>query len=223
MSEPRSRARKVQEVVPGLLRWKVADERIGGAESDSYALRAGARVTFVDPLPLVGPALRRLGEPEAIVLTAACHQRSAWRLRRLLRIPVCAPERVPVGEAAGQLLEEPDRRYGDGARLPAGLTAIHAPGPAIDMYALWHEPTRAVFLTDLLTHDGSGTPEFVPAEYQDDAALTRQSVQRILERLPVEVLCFDHGPPIASGARQALERALANERELLPRASPRAP
>lgn len=53
MSEPKSIARKVHEVVPGVLRWRVSDDRIGGGESDSHAVRDGLRATLIDPLRLV--------------------------------------------------------------------------------------------------------------------------------------------------------------------------
>lgn len=208
MSEPRGRARKLREVVPGVLRWSVADDRIGGVESDAYAVQDNTGLTLVDPLPLARAALRDLGTIQAIALTAACHQRSAWRYRRLLAAPVHAPARVPVGDRPGQLLEEPDQRYEDAANLPGGLVAVHAPGPALDMYALWHPPTGALFVSDLLMHEGAGAPAFVPGEYQDDPALTRRSVRALHDRLAVRVLCFGHGPPITSGAREALARAL---------------
>ncbi len=211
MSEPKARARATSRVVPGVYRWHVTDDRIGGSESDAYAVVARGRAVLVDPLPLAEAALARLGRVEAIVLTAACHQRSSWRLREAHRVPVFAPRGVPVGAAPGQLLEEPDRRYGDGDLLPGRLRAVHAPGPTEAMYALWHEPTGALFLADVLTHDGRGTPAFVPGEYQDDPRRTRATVRALQQRLAPKVLCFEHGPPIRRGARDALLRSLVED------------
>ncbi len=213
MSEPKSKARTASRVVPGVYRWRVLDERIGGSESDAYAVVSGGRAVLIDPLPLADGALARLGRPQAIVLTAACHQRSSWRLRRALGVPVHAPRGVAVGEVAGELLEEPDHRYGSGDLLPGHLRALHAPGPTEAMYALWHPPTGTLFLADVLTHDGRGTPAFVPAEYQDDPALTRATVRNLHRLVTPKVLCFEHGPPIRRGARDALLRSLAADRE----------
>ena len=70
-----------------------------------------------------------------------------------------------------------------------------------------------IFLSDLLVHDGAGVPGFAPSEYLDEPERTRVSVRRIFERIPVEVLCFAHGPPITRGGLQALKDALAADRE----------
>jgi glyoxylase-like metal-dependent hydrolase (beta-lactamase superfamily II) len=217
MSEPKERAHKTVQVVPGVHRWSVSDDRIGGAQSDAYAVVAeDGAVTLIDPLPIDEQALRKLGRVEAIVLTAGNHQRSAWRLRRLFGAPVWTPE------GAHGLEEKPDATYGAGESLPGGLVAYHTPGPTEAMYALWLErPRSVVFLSDLLTHYREGTPRFVESEYQDEPARTRTSVQRILDHLPVEVLCFAHGRPILRDGAAALRRAL--EKDAAEPGSPVAP
>ncbi|HWV37867.1 MAG TPA: MBL fold metallo-hydrolase [Vulgatibacter sp.] len=212
MSEPATQARKVVRIVPTVHRWRVDDDRIGGARSDAYAVVNEGWVTLIDPLPVVESELRRLGRIQAIALTAANHQRSAWRYRRLFGVPVYAPEGPGVSSTPGDLEEEPDHRYSSGDLLPGGLAALHTPGPCEAMYTLWmDEPRSVVFLSDLLIHDGSGVPTFVPSEYQDDPQRTRVSVQRVLDQLPVEVLCFAHGPPIVYDGRAALRHALARD------------
>jgi glyoxylase-like metal-dependent hydrolase (beta-lactamase superfamily II) len=211
MSEPKARARAISRVVPGLYHWHLADERIGGALTAGHAVVEKGRVVLVDPLPVAEEKLRRLGRIEAIVLTAACHQRSAWRYRKAFGVPVHGPRGPGVSETPGDFLEEPDRRYGDGDSLPGGLLAVHAPGPTEAMYALWHPRTSALFLADLLTHQGRGAPRFVPDEYQDEPARTRLTVRRLCQRLRPRVLCFEHGTPIRTRARAALLAALEND------------
>ncbi len=210
MSEPREKAKRLVEVVPGIHHWTVSDDRIGGARSDAYAVvdEDGA-VVLIDPLPIDEAALRRLGEVSAIVLTAGNHQRSAWRFRREFGAPGWAP-----GGAQGRE-EAPDFAYAGGATLPAGLISFHTPGPTEAMYTLWMQqhPRSVVFISDLLTHEGRGTPEFVPSEYQDDPLRTRHSVQRILDRLPVQTVCFAHGVPIVGVGAAALRRALDEDME----------
>ncbi|AKU92267.1 MBL fold metallo-hydrolase [Vulgatibacter incomptus] len=210
MTEPTAHAHKIVRVIPTVLRWRVHDDRIGGSESDAYAVVSQGQVTLIDPLPVGEAELRRLGQIKGIVLTAANHQRSAWRYRKLFHVPVFAPEGPGVSPTPGDLEEEPDYRYTAGESLPGGLTPFHTPGPTEAMYALWLDrPRSVIFLSDVLTHDGSGQPTFVASEYQDEPERTRASVRRIIDHLPVQVLCFAHGPPICDEGRSVLERALA--------------
>jgi len=209
MSEPSTHARKIVRVVPTVHRWRIHDQRIGWEESDAYAVVSEGWVTLIDPLPVSEEAVRKLGKVKAIVLTAANHQRSAWRFRELFQIPVYAPAGPSVSQAPGDLLEEPDYRYSGGDSLPSGLVPFHTPGPAEAMFTLWlDKPRSVIFVSDLLVHDGSGTPRFVESQYQDEPNRTRTSVRRILDHLPVDVVCFAHGPPICGGGREALQRAL---------------
>lgn len=213
MSEPKAHARKIIRVLPTVHRWRVHDDRIGGWQSDAYAVVNEGRVTLIDPLPVAESELRRLGRITAIVLTAANHQRSAWRYREIFGAPVYAPEGPSIGPNPGQLEEEPDIRYSGGDSLPNGLTAFHTPGPTEAMYSLWlDKPRSVVFLSDLLNHDGEGTPRFMDSAYQDEPERTRVSVRRLIDHLPIEVVCFAHGAPICIDGREALERALREDR-----------
>src|SRR6266568_2717616 len=91
MSEPKSVARGLHEVVPGLFHFQIQDERINHI-SDGYALVEDGRVVLVDPLPIEEAALRRLGTIEAIVMATGSHQRSAWRYRKETGARVHAPD-----------------------------------------------------------------------------------------------------------------------------------
>jgi glyoxylase-like metal-dependent hydrolase (beta-lactamase superfamily II) len=104
--------------------------------------------------------------------------------------------------------EEPDERYADGDLVPGGLRVIHTPGPEEAHYSflLQREP-RVLFCSDLLMHEG-GALEFVPFEYHDDPQTTRRSVERLLE-LDFELLCLDHGLPIAHEPKEAIRALLA--------------
>ena len=210
MSEPKERAHRTVQILPGIHRWSVRDDRLGGLESDAYAVVAeDGAVTLIDPLPIDEKALRKLGRVEAIVLTAGNHQRAAWSLRKLFGAPVWAPQ------GASGLEDTPDATYGVGDNLPGGLVAYQTPGPIEAMYALWlGRPRSVIFLSDLLTHFHEGTPRFLRNEYQDDPGRTRRSIQRILDHLPIEVLCFAHGRPILHDGASALRRALDEDTEV---------
>lgn len=202
MSEPRTIAERTEEVAPGIWRWHVQDERIG-AESDSHAVKADAGTVLIDPLPLQGAALAALQPIAAICLTAACHQRSAWRYRRACGVKVYAPE------GSREMDEQPDVRYRDGDALPGGLQVIHTPGPEQVHYAFLRMGTPAVlFCPDLVMRAGDGELAFVPAEYHEDPVATRDSVRRLLD-LSFDILCMDHGAPITADPHGALRRLLA--------------
>ncbi len=200
MSEPKVQARTVRTVVPGVFHWTLIDNRIK-FRSDAYAVMFDGRAVLIDPLPLADRALARLGDVEAICLTGSFHQRSAWRYRRLFDVKVHAPR------GARNLEERPDVWYGRGDRLPGGLRAIHAPGPAEAHYVFHLARGRgALFCSDALMRIGRAV-RFIPSKYQDNPALTRQSVRRLL-KLPFATLCFNHGSPLVRGARAVIREAI---------------
>ncbi len=51
MPEPKATAESAEQVVPGVWRWHVWDERID-FESDAYAVAADNGIVLIDPLPL---------------------------------------------------------------------------------------------------------------------------------------------------------------------------
>ncbi len=204
MSEPKTVAKKLDPVAPGVFRCHVLDDRIE-AESDGYALTDGDRTVLIDPLPLSEATLKRLAQVEAIVLSASCHQRSSWRYRKLFRAKVYAPA------GAENLVEKPDAAYRPGGRLPGGLRAVHAPGPTDAHFALLLDRAGGIlFCGDLLMNLPRRGLAFVPGEYQDDPAATRRSVRKLLD-LKFRILCFSHGSPLRSGARKAVRDLLRKD------------
>ena len=124
-------------------RW--ANSNIGGATSSCQALAADGEVVLIDPLRLADHAFDALPRPTAIVLTAKCHQRSAWRYRSQLGVEVWAPADAPAAD------EQPDRRYAEGDPLPGGLRAIRTPGPEWAHYCLVRDAApHVLFCSDLL-------------------------------------------------------------------------
>ena len=202
MSEPKAVARQVTEVVPGLWHWHVWDDRIQ-QETHAHAVAdADGSKVLIDPLPLTPEALCRVEPITAICLTAACHQRSAWRYRRASGAKVYAPE------GSQEMDEEPDVRYRGDEFLPGGLKAVHTPGPEQAHYAFWREMAPSVlFCPDLVMRVERGGLEFIPPEYHEDPAGTRASVRRLLE-LPFDVFCMDHGAPLTAKPHEALRRLM---------------
>ncbi len=204
MPEPIGVARSAGEVAPGIFRYTMQDDRIE-YQSDGYVIVEDARAILLDPLPMEEKELGQQGPVEAIVLTASCHERAAWRYRKQFKVPVYGPE-------GGVGFEEPpDRWYKAGDLLPGGLQAVHAPGPTEAHYAfLLARDGGIVFCADLLTNAGGEGLAFVPSEYQDEPARTRETVRRLLD-LNFEILCSNHGDPVIRGAKQAIREALERD------------
>lgn len=204
MPEPKGTAKLVGEVFPRVYRWTMHDDRID-AQSDSYAVVDDMHVVLIDPLPMAKQDLAKLGTVHAIVLTASCHERSAWRYRREFTVPVHAPA------GAVDFEKDPDFWYDQGDHLAGNLIAIHSPGPTEAYYSLYLERDGGVvFCADLLTNYGGEGLAFVPDEYQDDPPRIRKSVRHLLS-LDFTTLCPNHGEPITSGAKEALRDALARD------------
>jgi glyoxylase-like metal-dependent hydrolase (beta-lactamase superfamily II) len=198
MSEPKTVARQVDEVLPGLFHYQIQDDRINHI-SEAYALVEGGTVTLIDPLPLEVAALGRLGQVAAIVLGSPSHQRSAWRYRKETRAKVHAPA------GATSVDEAPDVTFKEGDRLPGGLRAIAAPGPKGPHFALHLDRgPGAVFVTDLMMNEPDKGIVFLSDKYMQEPKRGPESARRLLD-LKFDVLCFGHGAPIAKGGRGALE------------------
>lgn len=203
MSEPKAVAADVEEVVPGVWHWAVADDRIGGYFSAAHALGTTGGVVLIDPLPLAAAGFDRLGAVTAICLTTSSHQRSAWRYRREHGVEVWAPALARTFE------EEPDRRYGEDDVLPAGLRAVFTPGAGTSQHTLLAAEPAVAFVPDLLVR-GPGEPTaLIPSEYAHDIEEARRSVERLLE-LPFDVLCLGHGVPVTADPKGAIRAALAS-------------
>lgn len=205
MTEPREIAPQVEEVVPGVCHWRIHNGNIGGAVSSSHAIVTGDGCVLIDPVRLADAALAELPRPRAIVLTARCHQRAAWRYRDEFGAEVWLPEDATAAE------QEPDHRYADGDTLPGGLTALRTPGPEMPHYSfLLEADPGVVFCSDLVSHDGASL-RFISPQFHEDPAATRRSVEELLA-LPFEVLCFDHGTPLVDDPKGALRRLLESTR-----------
>jgi glyoxylase-like metal-dependent hydrolase (beta-lactamase superfamily II) len=204
MPPPRGTATFTGEVCSGVYRYTMHDDRIA-FESDSYVIIENDRAILIDPLPMKQKDLKRHGPVKAILLTASCHERSAWRYRNALKVPVYAPQ------GGVDFEETPDRWYKAGDQLPGGLRAIHAPGPTEAHYALYAaREGGVVFCADLLTNaEGKGLA-FVPDEYQDEPERTRDSVRQLLD-LSFEVLCSNHGVPVTRAAKETMRQALTRD------------
>jgi hypothetical protein len=116
------RALRTTQIGPQLHHWWFADERIGGAQSDSYALYTRAGFIFVDALPMMYLAAEAFPSVGVAFMTRGCHERACWRYQFEHGARVLAPRNSPG------LRTEPDQHYVEGTRLPADFQAIRTPG-----------------------------------------------------------------------------------------------
>jgi glyoxylase-like metal-dependent hydrolase (beta-lactamase superfamily II) len=200
VSEPRTVAREILEVVPGVWHWRIHDERIDFL-SAAHAVRADGGSVLVDPLPVDSGQLAKVGDVTAIVLTCGSHGRSAWRLRDELGVPVHVPS------LSETLRDRADGTYGDGDELPGGLRAVFTPGAGTTQHTLVLRDPAVAFVPDLLAQAEGEELSLIPAEYMADAAEARRSVEKLLD-LDIEILCLGHGVPVTENAKAALRRAL---------------
>lgn len=199
MAEPKTRAKKIERLLPWLLHWSIVDERIGGFRSDSFAVKTSDGLMVIDPLPLEEKQQAGLDKVGAIFLTHGNHQRSAWRLRRELGAPVYAPAGV-----AG-LDEKPDVLMDEKTTLPGGLREVPAAGFQAACYLTFThaDGTGVLFCGDLICHDPGGPYRFPVQEGYFDPAGGREDARR-LAALPLTVLCAAHAVPKLEGCRETL-------------------
>jgi glyoxylase-like metal-dependent hydrolase (beta-lactamase superfamily II) len=203
MAEPKTVSQLSAEVVPGISWWWIRNEMIGGYVSSAHSIATDDGTVLIDPLPLVESAFAELGRVHSICLTTSVHQRSAWRLRRELGVPVFAPG------LSRALDEEPDERYEAGDRLPAGLLAIFTPGAGTTQHSLLLEREGGVLFTpDLFAHEPGEPLSLVPAQYMHDPEEARRTAEKLLD-LDFAILCTGHGAPVTDDPKTAIRAALA--------------
>jgi glyoxylase-like metal-dependent hydrolase (beta-lactamase superfamily II) len=201
VSEPKTVASHLEEVVPGVRRWSIHDERIDFIGA-AYAVAAGDGVVMIDPLPLEDDGLAELGRVEAIVLTCGSHQRCAWRYRREFGVQVHAPA------LAKEIDEEPDVRYGNGDLLPGHLSAVFTPGAGTTQHTLVLGDPKVAFVPDMLVETPEGRVAMLASRWMYDPEEARRSVEKLLG-LDFDVLCLAHGGVVSKDAKDAVRDALS--------------
>jgi Metallo-beta-lactamase superfamily len=199
VAEAAAVAETVEEVAPGVWHWSISDERLGGFVGDSYAVAGEQGVVLVDPHRLAPEALAQLGPVEAIVLSNGSHQRSTWRLRKELGVPVHAPT------LSKEIDEEPEERYGDGDELPGGLRAVYTPGAGTTQHTLLRGEIAIV--PDVLVRAPGGAVRLVPEEYAHDIDEARRSAEKLLE-LPFSILLLAHGGVVEDDPKAQIRAAI---------------
>ena len=111
-----------------------------------------------------------------------------------------APEIPTVGGRAVRPLAEGDR--------VGNMRVLHTPGHTPGHVSLLHEGASILFIGDLVG-SADGALSFGPSAFTADPALSRQSLQRIVDLQPDRIL-FSHGGEVSdpgAAIRQILDRS----------------
>jgi hypothetical protein len=198
------RAFETRRIAPYTMHWWLPDDRIGGAQSDSYSVRTKAGVLFFDPLPLTYAAADDFPAVACAMLTTGGHERASWRYRVEHGARIWAPR------GYWGLRGEPDMYYTEGSYFPADLQAIETPGPDLCTYAfrLTTEGVALLFVGHLVRRFDPESPlEFFPPETQFDPEMTRRSVEKLLD-VDFDILCLSHGGYLDDDPKSALSELL---------------
>ncbi len=100
---------------------------------------------------------------------------------------------------------EIDRRVNGGDVLPlhGGIEVVASPGHTRGHVCFWWRAPKVLFVGDAMTNR-NGLAGSAPM-FTYDAAQAATSIQR-LAALDVDVLCFGHGAPVTSDAREQLQQ-----------------
>jgi glyoxylase-like metal-dependent hydrolase (beta-lactamase superfamily II) len=178
--------------------WKV--------DFNSYALKTSEGVVFIDPLkpePAVLKKLETLGEPIAILLTNAHHDRDSDWYRKQYEIQVYAHEK-----AKADCDTKIDVLVMDGERLPGAVKAVHMPGSSAGETAFYSKSSGGIVLMgDTLLNQADKGLTLLSDAYVEDKKQTLQSLHKLLE-LDFKIITFAHGDPIVQNARAQIEHFL---------------
>jgi len=178
--------------------WKV--------DFDSYALKTPDGVVFIDPMkpdPEVIKKLEALGEPLAVFLTNAHHDRDADWFRKQYGIQIYAHER-----AKADCDTKIDVLVMDGEKMPGGVKVIPLPGTAAGGVAFYTKQSGGILLMgDALQNAPGKGLSLLPAEYLEDKKVALQSLRKLLD-LSFKVATFAHGDPLAQEAKKEIARFL---------------
>jgi glyoxylase-like metal-dependent hydrolase (beta-lactamase superfamily II) len=194
-------ATQLNKIAPSLFGW-AGFQTQWEIYFNSYAVKTKHGVVFVDPTlpePAVLQQLEALGDPLAIVLTNAHHDRNADAFRKKYDVRVYAHER-----AQSDCDTKIDVLVLDGEKLPGGLQAIFLPGVTTSEMALYAKDAGGMLLIGdaLMNTPGKGL-QLLPDQFIEDKKLAKKSLQKLLE-FDFKIATFGHGDPLTIDAKKTI-------------------
>ena len=149
------------------------------------------------------PQIEALGEPIAIFLTNAHHDRDADWFRKKYEIQVYAHEK-----AQADCDTKIDVLLMDGERLPGGVKAVHLPGSSASETAYYVKSGGGIVLVgDTLLNQGDDGLTLLSETYIEDKKQALKSLQRLLA-LDFKIITFAHGKAIVGNAKSEITNFL---------------
>ena len=174
--------------------WKV--------DFNSYALKTTDGVVFIDPVqpdPALAEKFDALGEPLAIILTNAHHDRAAGWFRKRYSVQIYAHER-----AQSDCDTKIDMRAVSGEMLPGKLKTIFLTGVTTSEMALFTKQSGGIlFIGDALLNPGGDGLQLLPDQFIEDKKQARESLRKLAE-YNFKIATFAHGDPIIKNAKKAI-------------------
>ena len=194
-------ATTLKDIAKGLYCWSSFHNQ-WKVDFHSYGLKTGDGIVFIDPMtpePAVVKKLDALGEPLAIVLTSAHHERDSDWFRKHYQIQIYAHEK-----AKSDCDTKIDVLVMDGERLPGGLRTIYLPGVTTSEMALFVKDRGGLlFLGDALLNPPNKGLQLLPEQYIEDRKQALQALRKLLD-LNFKTATFAHGDPIVGDAKKKI-------------------
>jgi glyoxylase-like metal-dependent hydrolase (beta-lactamase superfamily II) len=187
----------MDEIAPGIRHWKAQHPNLG---IDVSAYWLPELSLLLDPIAVP----EEVEDVELILLSCRHHQRDSLEAAERLGATIMAP-RTGMHEFGDDTPVEP---FDFGDTLAGGAVTVHEVDAISPDETAFHIPSaNALAVADGAIRYGDNL-HFVPDQYMDDPAATKEGLKRAFGRLADEldfdVLLLAHGEPIASGGRDAL-------------------
>ncbi|HUK81584.1 MAG TPA: hypothetical protein VLZ12_03025 [Verrucomicrobiae bacterium] len=194
-------ATTLKDITKGLYSWSSFHDQ-WKVQFHSYALKTADGVVFIDPMTPESAVVKKLdalGEPLAIVLTNAHHERDSDWFRKHYQVQIYAHDK-----ARSDCDVKIDVQVMDGERLPGGLRTIYLPGVTNSEMALFaKEKGGLLMLGDALLNPSGKGLQLLPEQFIEDRKQALQSLRKLLD-LNFKTATFAHGDPIVGDAKKKL-------------------
>jgi glyoxylase-like metal-dependent hydrolase (beta-lactamase superfamily II) len=197
----------MKQILPGIWQWsRFSEEK--QIDFNGLFLNVGEHKIVIDPPPMTAEAstlIRRQGQLDYIIVTNRDHAREAAACQADFRCQLQVPE-----SDAPQMDLKPTKTFKNGELLPGGIWVVHlqnqkSPGES----ALFLQQGKGILIVgDALIGKPAGSLSLLPAEKYTDVVKAKEGLCRLLQYNFDAILVGD-GTSILTGAKQAVERALA--------------
>ncbi len=169
---------------------------------NSYALKTAEGVVFIDPVQpdaALAEKLDTLGEPLAIILTNAHHDRAADWFRKRYSVQIYAHEK-----AQSDCDTKIDVLAVSGEMLPGKLKTVFLAGVTTSEMALFTKQAGGIlFIGDALLNPAGAKLQLLADQFIEDKKPARESLRKLAD-YKFKIATFAHGDPIIKDAKKVM-------------------